>query len=190
MVEQKAKAELVKYVEHYQQCKRNCLNSYIEIASDLYNIKKSNLYMYIHKKDGSNYGSVYELIEDYFGLSKSTVNSYIGVFTRFADMVSLQIKSQNKDYSFSQLREMLSLTDSQIAKCNPSMTCEAIQELKKKDKGKVKEDTFIPDPNTSLQLSMTKELYDKVLASANRCKKNMVDFVIEVLNLYFNTLPK
>ncbi len=122
MVEKKAKAELVKYIEHYQQCRKNCLNSYIEIASDLFNIKKCNLYMYIHKKDGSNYDSVYSLIEDYFGLSKSTVNSYIGVFTRFADTVSVQVKSQFKEYSFSQLREMLSLTDSQITKCNPSIS--------------------------------------------------------------------
>ncbi len=188
MTEKEAKARLAVIVEHIQQCKRDCLANCIEIGFELQELKESSIWVNIRSKNDTSYCSAYELIEEYFGMSKATVSYYIGVARRYADPVSRLVKPKYKDYSFSQLREMLSLTDSQILKCNPTMTCEAIHDIKKSDKGSVKETTFVPDPNSSLQLHMTKELYDKVLARANRCQKQMENFVIEVLELYFKGL--
>ena len=190
MTEKEAKAELERVVNAVKNRNATCLENYIATGADLYNIKNSNLYMYIHTKDGGNYGSVYELFEDYFAISKSTVNNYIGVYRRYADQSSGLIKPHFKDYSFSQLREMLSLTDSQIAACTPSMTCEAIHDLKKKDKGKTKEDDFVPDPNFSLKIDFSKETYNKILARAKRRKKHMNELVIEIVELFFKDLKE
>ena len=151
MTQKEAQTQLTAIIEKINSCQKNALNSYIEIGAELYDLKNSSLYMYVKTKDGVNYESVYDLIKDYFAMSKSTVNYYINVFTKFADENSRLIKPRFKDYSFSQLREMLSLTDSAITLCKPTMTCEEIHALGNQSKAKVetKTDDFVPDPNNS-----------------------------------------
>ena len=184
-----ARLLLDKYIESIKQKENNCLTNCIEIGAELYELKNSSLYMYIPTEDGKQgYDSVYDLIEVYFGYSKSTTNRYINVYKRFANESSKAIRTQFKDYSFSQLCEMLPLTDSQITKCDPSMTCEAIRELKKKDKGKEKVDDFIPDPNTSLQVNFTEEVYDKLLLYGKKQGKHMSKCVLEIVEMFFKSM--
>ena len=191
MTEKEAKARLDYLVGKVNAIRRDVLENYIELGAELYDLKKSNLYMYIRRKDGVlGYGSVYDLIEEYFAMSRTAVKNCVGVYQRFALQDSNLIKPQFKDYSTSQLREMLSLTDSQIAACTPSMTCEAIHDLKKKDKGKTKEDDFVPDPNFSLKIDFSKETYNKILARAKRRKKHMNELVIEIVELFFKDLKE
>ncbi len=188
MTPQEAKTELERVVKAIKNRNATCLEMYIETAVDLYNLKNSNLYMYIKTADGTFYDSFYTLAEDYFAMSKATVSRYISIYQRFGDMASEHIKPRYKDYSISQLREMLSLTDSQISACTPSMTCEAIHSLKKHDQGKKEEDEFVPDPNNSVLVNFTPELYGKVLARAKKCEKHIKDMIVEIVNLYFQSL--
>lgn len=188
MTEELARAELDKIIEIVNHKKSYCLKNCIEIGSHLHELKDSNIYMYIKTKDGDYYASAYDLIKDYFAFSKSTTDRYIGVYKKFANEDTNTIKTQYTGYSFSQLCEMLSMNDSLLAKCDSIMTCEDLRELKKKDKGFIETKEFIPDPNTSLQVSFTKELYDKVLSFARKRKKHMADYVVEIIEMFFKSM--
>jgi len=188
MTEKIARAELDKIIEIINHKKSDCLNSCIEIGSQLHSLKESNIYMYIKTEDGNYYASVYDLIKDYFAFSKSTTDRYIGVYKKFGDVNTNEVKSQYSGYSFSQLCEMLSMNDSLLAKCDSIMTCEDLRELKKKDKGFIETKEFIPDPDTSLQVNFTKELYDKVLSFARKRQKHMADYVVEIVEMFFKSM--
>ncbi|MBR4418626.1 MAG: hypothetical protein IKT33_01325 [Clostridia bacterium] len=188
MTEKIARAELDKIIEIINYKKSDCLNSCIEIGSQLHSLKESNIYMYIKTEDGNYYASVYDLIKDYFAFSKSTTDRYIGVYKKFGDVNTNEVKSQYSGYSFSQLCEMLSMNDSLLTKCDSIMTCEDLRELKKKDKGFIETKDFISDPNTSLQVNFTKELYDKVLSFARKRQKHMADYVVEIIEMFFKSM--
>lgn len=188
MTEKIARAELDKIIEIVNHKKSDCLNSCIEIGSQLHSLKESNIYMYIKTEDGNYYASVYDLIKDYFAFSKSTTDRYIGVYKKFGDVNTNEIKSQYSGYSFSQLCEMLSMNDSLLTKCDSIMTCEDLRELKKKDKGFIETKDFISDPNTSLQVNFTQELYDKVLSFARKRQKHMADYVVEIVEMFFKSM--
>lgn len=88
--------------------------------------ESDNFYRNIPDK---NYKDLYSFAKEELELCRTTVKYLIGVNRRFANGMKLQEKYEK--YKYSQLREMLSLSDSQLDLVNPAMTVEEIKALKK-----------------------------------------------------------
>ena len=73
---------------------------------------------------------IFELAQQEFNLCKTTVKNVIGVATRFGYLFT-SIKEEFKEYNYSQLVEMLPLSDEQIKLVSPEMTQQEIRALKK-----------------------------------------------------------
>lgn len=85
------------------------------------------------------YNDLYAFCKEEFGLCKTTVKYLVGINRRFAN--GDKLKPAFSLYLYSQLREMLALSDSQLDLCNPSMTVADIKALKKVNN--IDEDTIL-----------------------------------------------
>ncbi len=85
-----------------------------------------NFYMNI---PNTNYKDLYAFAKAELDLCKTTVKYLTGVNQRFANGMALKPKYEK--YKYSQLREMLPLSDIQLELVNPGMTVEEIKALKK-----------------------------------------------------------
>ena len=77
----------------------------------------------------------YDYCNDEFNFSRRTVDRYINIYHAFASVTpsgtrTMFIDEKYKDYSSSQLAEMLQLNDKQRNKVNPAMTVKEIRDLK------------------------------------------------------------
>lgn len=77
--------------------------------------------------------NIYELAEQCFNLPKSTTISIIAVAKKFGYLMT-SLKSEYEEYSFSQLTEMVPLSDEQLKLVNPQMTVQEIRAMKKAQK--------------------------------------------------------
>lgn len=68
--------------------------------------------------------------EKYFDLDKSQVSRYMNVADEFGDMAANGVKSEWKDYSYSQLVELLPLSSEQRKEVKPDWTIKRIREYK------------------------------------------------------------
>lgn len=122
------------------------------ILADMNNIRKSfirlgfHLAEMLHNKYYEDFGfpTIEEFAEANLGMDKSNVYRYIRVYEEFSvkekpvfegslSTVSSKmfLDDKWKDYSFSQLVEMCSMSDDQRLACNPGMTIKQIREVKK-----------------------------------------------------------
>lgn len=86
------------------------------------------------------YNSIYEYALDQFNFKKSSVNNFINVCKTFSSNWSNQghnlpysmvMKDGYADFNYSQLVEMLSMSEKQRSQVTPEMTIKQIRELKK-----------------------------------------------------------
>lgn len=127
------------------------------IKSDLNDISKSfirlgfHLYEFIcdnHNFMSLGYDNVYAAIEANFGLSRSTVSRLVDVYKRFSVVSgythTMFLDDKYADYSYSQLVEMLPLSDDEMKSVNSKMTVKEIRDYKKQLKQN-KKDKFQAD---------------------------------------------
>ena len=117
--------------------------SYEYITRDVNDIKTNAIRFGFHLMECKenryyeDYGfnNFYEFIEKNWRLEKSTVSRYINLFMEFSLYQDGQHKifldSKYEGYSYSQLSEMLPLSDKQRKQIKPEMTITEIRELKK-----------------------------------------------------------
>jgi hypothetical protein len=185
MTEEEAQENFRLITNHINNYRLETLNNYVCIAGDFEDLKNSSIYQLIRTKSGKlGYDSVYDLIKEEFGYSKSTVNNYIGVAKRFGERFSF-IQEDYKGYDISQLVEMLSLDNVQITKVTPQMTCAEIRALKSKPK---KIDDFTPSPNTQLLVNFSQEIFDKIIACAKKQKITPVLFISQSMEFYIENV--
>lgn len=110
----------------------NIKESYIRLGAYFVEIKTTGTYVCF------GYKNLYDYIKSNFGLEKSAVSRCINVFETFAVSVDsrgrVQLDDKYKDFSYSQLSEMLSLTGEEREKITPDMPVSAIRKMKKKRK--------------------------------------------------------
>lgn len=105
-------------------------NSFLKVAFLLSYIKGEKLYLH------EGYDDFYKYVEDKFALKSTSCKNLISIYNRFCDPVdykqssnfSVFLKEGYKNYSYSQLTELLSLDD--ISKITPDMTVREIRENK------------------------------------------------------------
>ena len=188
MTEAEAQAQLNIEIKAIKELEKSSLDNFISIGAHLHTLKTSTLYQHIRTPQGKlGYDSVYDLLKEYFGYDKSTVSRYIGVAQRFGDNFN-GINKRFAEFSFSQLIEMLPLTDVQIAKCLPTMTVAEIRAFKKLDEPTTTEEEYKGNPDTSIQITMEEKLYNQLLSLAKKQKKRLDKYCIEILELYISTL--
>lgn len=129
-------------------------NNYMRLGFHLY-----EMYTMRYFKD-LGYFDFYECVEANFGLEKSAVSRCINVWRRFCRETSsgtpqIFLDDRYTDYNYSQLCEMLPLSDDQLWKVKPDMTVREIREFKKK--GNVSSDPS--DPVDPVATSQQKKIY-------------------------------
>lgn len=97
----------------------------LQIFGALAVISEKNL----HRVKG--YANAREYIEAEHGMkiSKGQLSDAVNTFKKFGDMETGYLKDQWLPYTFSQLKLMRKLTDDELAKVDPSISCRALQEM-------------------------------------------------------------
>lgn len=105
-----------------------------------------------HYHNEAGYKDVYEYAEKELGFKRSSTknfiavactfgNQYYGQFNeKYVQLPSMTLKPEYKDFNYSQLTEMLSMSEPQRQKINPDMTVKEIRAIKK-------EPEFALEPN-------------------------------------------
>lgn len=110
----------------------NIANSFINIGFRLYEADVNNYYV------EKGYGTVYEMALIELDMKRSAVSRYINIYKRFHASKSqgklMDLAPKYREYNYSQLCEMLPLTDVAIKQLgiNSSMPVSEIRRLKKK----------------------------------------------------------
>lgn len=73
------------------------------------------------------YKNIYEFAKTELSLCKTTTKYYLAIHTKFCD--GQKVKDEFKEYNYSQLREMVKLSDEDMCLVNISMTCKDIARL-------------------------------------------------------------
>ena len=119
------------------------LASFKYIATDISDIKTNYIRLGFHLNECEiwkyyedfGYLTLAEFANANFGLDKSAVSKCLNVFRRFAlcvgNVYKMQLMDYYKDYSYSQLCEMVSLDSEALKQIKPAMTISQIREYKK-----------------------------------------------------------
>ena len=108
--------------------------SFLKVSFMFNYIKTNNLYLH------EGYDDFYTYVQEKFNLKATSCKNLIAIYNRFCKPVdykgsnffSIYLKDDYKDYSYSQLTELLSVDD--ISKYNPQMTIKEIRKTKSYDK--------------------------------------------------------
>lgn len=112
-----------------QRITRSAVEAVIEIGYYLKQIRDRKLYLEAGCKD------VYEYAEKQYGYSQSTTSRNMNRNDKFSvGGNSPELAEEYRQYSKSQLQEMLSLEDKQLKEVRPEMTVKQIREMKPKKK--------------------------------------------------------
>ncbi|MDR1698014.1 MAG: hypothetical protein LBR37_03850 [Erysipelotrichaceae bacterium] len=102
---------------------------FLRIGSRLSKIRDEKLYL------TANYETIEDFAKERFNLSLTTIKNLIRVYITFSNqddsMYSLELKKEYKDYSFSQLTELLSIPEDDRKNLPATFTIRKIREIKK-----------------------------------------------------------
>lgn len=106
----------------------NIRNSFIQVGYFLRRIRETEGY----KKDG--YGTIWEFAEEQYGITRTTTSRWMEINRRFSeDGYSPYLAEEYKEYSKSQLQEMLYLPEERLEEVSPEMTIKEIREKGKEE---------------------------------------------------------
>ena len=119
-------------------------DNFVRIGRELFLVKRDKLYVI----DG--YKDVYEFAKVKFGFGVTSTKNFINVYTRFANddgSYYINVKEEYRNYSLSQLIELLPVSEEDIKKYKPSQTVEQIREIKKMSQLSDQNDKYIKEFN-------------------------------------------
>lgn len=119
-------------LEQLEESLRNSVMSingkFVFVGYLLQTVKDDCLYSTVYYSDDKYCDDIYKYAFRRFGLKKTTTHNLVSISEEFADLGEL--KKEWKSYTFSQLVELLSMSDADRSKVKPSMTIKQIRELK------------------------------------------------------------
>lgn len=111
----------------------NVAKSFCRIGFKLWEVREQKQYL------GQEYKNVYEYAENALGFKKASTANYISVCERFSvqkdNKPTSQLLPNFANFSYTQLSEMLPLSDEKITEITPETTCKDIRRIKKAAKG-------------------------------------------------------
>lgn len=122
-------ASLEQLEESIRSGVKNINGKFVFIGHLLKMIEEKQLFSVVHAQHFDDYcKDIYRYAYVRFGLKKTNTYNLIKVSTEFAHLGELD--KRWKEYSFSQLCEMLSMSEEERQKVTPNMTIKQIRELK------------------------------------------------------------
>lgn len=147
----------------------------VVILDKFFDIGKTLSYIQEHKlfklKDYKNF---IEFCKKEFSLSKNQAYNLVAIYERFN-------KPEFKAFNYSQLTEMLSLSDEQLQKVNEKMSSKKIREIKKDDKKEKEEEDIHFGEQIVIQVA-PEEVVEELPFSKQPLKKQL-EFYIDRCNL-------
>lgn len=120
---------------------KDMAGSYVAIG---YYLRKYQAHGY--QQDGKEKTDVWGYAERRFGMSKSTASRLISIFNQFGDVTDdwntiglPHLQTKYKDYSYSQLQELISQPESVLKRVKPTMTVLQIREAKQPTEADMKQ---------------------------------------------------
>lgn len=144
------------------------------MLSDVNNLKKYYFSLGFHLREFQKYkyyedfgyDNIYDFCDTNLGMCKTAVSNCINVYERFCDVkdgvYKMTIQDKYKDYSYSQLCEMLPLTDTQLVGFTPDVSVSRMREMKKnmKDSARLMGVVSVEKVQTSEQHNATEQMQD------------------------------
>ena len=125
------KQKIQAYIDNVYKILKDQDVQFIKLGGSLDDCNRPEIYGSItNLKTGKPCKNLCVFAKQEFNLSKSSVYSLIKVCRRFG-FNKMTLDPKWKDYNYSQLSEMVSFTDEQLAKCRPDMTVRELRFLKK-----------------------------------------------------------
>jgi hypothetical protein len=121
-------------------------NTYLLVAYRVYEMD------YFQSYKQKNYKNIVEACKDCLGFSKTTTYNMINIVKRFGEPDKSGYITYNslfgvRDFKYSQLTEMLNLSDRQLKSVTPETTVKQLREMKKSpDVGKIEKKEDTPEP--------------------------------------------
>lgn len=169
------------------------VNNYLKIGYLLSSLTDDNL-----KELGCD--SIYDFSKENFDLGVTSTKNFINVYKKFGVISNddinyspnymmhfISLKEEFKDYSMSQLVELLPVDDDEIEKFTPDMTCKDIRALKKLGQLTDFENYFYEKVKKAFL-----EIWGKVYQSLNFETKNKIDdmkFILDGNGSYSFNIP-
>lgn len=129
--EPEVRLELEDKTIEIKKCIKSIQNNFIRIGWLLRDIRNAKDYKQVEFHElGRTCKNIYEYAKQEFDFSKTSTASLILIvdnFSKYRDMID----DDYKDYDYSQLTEMTSLSKEQLKLCNPKMAVREIRALKK-----------------------------------------------------------
>lgn len=121
--EEKAAYDLYRGIEKINAKLTDCVSNFVEIGFELQKIKNNGSYQLI------DYKTFDEFVSTEFRLGATSCKNYIAVANRFGDESTGKIRQEYKEYSLSQLVELLPVADD-IDQYSPDMSKKEIRSMK------------------------------------------------------------
>lgn len=175
------------------------------ILTDMNDIRKSYIRLGFHLSEFERYeyykdfgyATLQEFCDANIGLDKSAVSRCIGVFRKFNASLNsrytggakttgsaMELGSCWKEFSYSQLCEMLTMDDKTLELVKPEMTIKQIRELKKKNVSRKKDDVSRVATSQQDGTLDIKEFNSCSIAERRRLIKNAVPVDSIILTVY------
>ena len=114
------------YISDIADSMEEIVNNYLTIGHALKEIKQKKLY------ELEGYKSIYELSKEKFNLGETSTKNFINVYTKFGDSNRVgYLKNDYEEYSFSQLVELLPVSEDEVKNYSPTMSVQDIKQIKK-----------------------------------------------------------
>lgn len=112
--------------------------SFVRLGFHLWENSYYKYYEYVDVRHPEDFGGIYKDVNDfamdYFGLSRSTCSRLMDINRRFCKH-TMYLLDKYQDYNYSQLSEMLPMSDDMIRCVRPSMSIIEIRRLKQRASG-------------------------------------------------------
>ena len=124
-------------VKYAHECIRDLKKYFVRLAYYLNKLKQNedHIKKVWYSRKGRHCKNIYDFADQEFNLCRSSTANLLGILNDFC--ISADLKSEYVDYSYSQLSEMLPLTEDQRELVNKTMTVQEIRALKKVGKESV-----------------------------------------------------
>ena len=184
--------------EKIKKAMYDAAKQFVYIGFLLWEVKQNH---YHHEK---GYADVYEYAETELGFKRSSTKNFIAIsetfgnkyynspYARNAILPTMQLKPEYKDFNYSQLCEMLSMSPAKREAVTPDMTIKQIREIKKQSEPDLPPDMetipiLMPEDRAVGQTSGHRETVATVLNTrVQDMPKEVIKEIVKAAGLNFN----
>lgn len=173
-----------------------------KIKKAMYNVCKEYVYIgfllrevrdYAYYKE-REYADVYDYARQELGFKKSSVKNFIAVSDTFCNITKngvrqMFLKDEYKNFKYSQLCEMLSLSEKQREQISPDMTIKEIRALKKEMSGQTS-GQIVYMGAVALNVRISSPLYDRLAEYSEKSGFEMDSLVEQAVFAYLGAISK